>query len=181
MARLHSVIPEGCSGQTRTLMNGIAARFGKVPNTMRILANSPAALEAYLGFGRALERACLPERLREAIALAVSEHNACHYCISQHDQQAAKLGLDDRARLVARLGHSLSPRYEAAIHFALELLHKRGAVDDGDLARLRAENYSDGEIVEILAVTQMTQFANYLNHLALTDIDFPAAPTLEPH
>jgi alkylhydroperoxidase family enzyme len=39
---------------------------------------------AYLGFAQALAGGGLPRRLREQIALAVGEANACTYCVAAH-------------------------------------------------------------------------------------------------
>ena len=49
-------------------------------------------------------------------------------------------------------------------------------VYDGDLDRVRHAGYGDAEIAEIVAVVAWKTFANYFNHVAGTDIDFPAVP-----
>ena len=49
MARLTQVNPETTTGATQQLLAGVKAKLGMVPNLMRSLANSPAALEGYLG------------------------------------------------------------------------------------------------------------------------------------
>jgi hypothetical protein len=42
--------PDQATGMTRALFDLVKDRMGMVPNIMSILANSPAALTAYLGF-----------------------------------------------------------------------------------------------------------------------------------
>jgi len=49
-----------------------------------LIANSPAALEGYLGLSGALNKGALPAPTRERIALAVAEINGCNYCLSAH-------------------------------------------------------------------------------------------------
>jgi hypothetical protein len=44
---------------------------------------------------------------------------------------------------------------------------------------VRDAGYSDGQIVEILAVTAENIFTNLLNVVAETDIDFPVLHTAE--
>ena len=51
---------------------------------MRVLGNSPAALEGYLSLSAAIARGVLPARVREQIALTVAEINDCGYCLSAH-------------------------------------------------------------------------------------------------
>ena len=75
MPRLKQIEPETTAGRTRELLEQTKARMGKVPNLIKTLANSPAALEAYLGFSDALSNGVIPAQLREQIALAVSEAN----------------------------------------------------------------------------------------------------------
>jgi alkylhydroperoxidase family enzyme len=47
------------------------------PNMMKTMANSPAVLEGYLGFSGALGHGALAPKLREQLALVVSEDNGC--------------------------------------------------------------------------------------------------------
>ncbi len=55
MPRLQAIDPKDATGQTKTLLEGVQEKFGMVPNLIRTLANSSAALQAYLAFGDALE------------------------------------------------------------------------------------------------------------------------------
>ena len=63
---------------------GGAKQLGMVPNLFRVVANSPAAPEGYLGLSGALTKGSLPAATRERIALAVVEVNGCRYCLSAH-------------------------------------------------------------------------------------------------
>jgi alkylhydroperoxidase family enzyme len=51
----------------------------------RLIANSPAALDGYLGLSGALNKGRLPAPTRERIALAVAEINSRNYCSSHTD------------------------------------------------------------------------------------------------
>ena len=55
--------------------SGQEATRRRTPNMYRLLANSPAALEGYLGLSGALDKGMLPAPTRERIALAVAEIN----------------------------------------------------------------------------------------------------------
>ena len=62
------------------LLEAVNKQLGLVPNMFRLLANSPAALEGYLGLSAALVKGYIDAKTRERIALAVAEANGCDYC-----------------------------------------------------------------------------------------------------
>ena len=55
---------------------------------------------------------------------------------------------------------------------------KRVIHTDADVERLRRAGYTDGEVGEIVANVVLNLFTNYFNHVAATELDFPAAPDL---
>jgi len=61
----------------------------------------------------------------------------------------------------------------AAVSFAAKVVRDRGHVTDAGIKAVRDAGFSDGQIVEILAVTAENIFTNLLNVVAETDIDFP--------
>jgi len=75
------------STSIRTLLDGVAAKRCSVSsNMMRVMANSPAVFDGYLSFGTALGKGVLPAALRERIAIAVAEANACCVCLAAYTQ-----------------------------------------------------------------------------------------------
>jgi hypothetical protein len=56
MNRIHQLNPEEAIGKTAA----IEAKLGFVPNLMRMLGNSPAAMEGYLGLSGAIARGRVP-------------------------------------------------------------------------------------------------------------------------
>ncbi|MBV9513345.1 MAG: hypothetical protein JO280_04755 [Mycobacteriaceae bacterium] len=49
---------------------------------------------------------------------------------------------------------------------------------DEDVEQLRRAGYTDGEVGEIVANVALNLFTNYFNHVAATELHFPAAPDL---
>ena len=66
---------------SRPLLEAAKKQLGSVPNLFRVIANSPAALEGYLGLNGALVKGTLDAKTRERIAVAVAEINGCGYCL----------------------------------------------------------------------------------------------------
>ncbi len=84
MSRFNQIAPDVATGKTKELLGAVKSRFGRVPNMIQEMANSPAALEAYLQFSGALAGGSLSAANREQIALAVGQLNHCDYCVSAH-------------------------------------------------------------------------------------------------
>ena len=106
-------------GAARPLLAAVGKRLGTVPNLFRIVANSPAAHEAYIGFSDALGKGVLSAPTRERIALAVAEVNGCDYCLSAHTYLARNVAKLDDAEITAnRSGASNDIKADAAIRFA---------------------------------------------------------------
>ncbi|WP_131738973.1 carboxymuconolactone decarboxylase family protein [Actinomadura roseirufa] len=150
-------------------LDELERRLGRVPNMVRVMANSPAVLEGYLGLSRALKRATLPPATAERIALAVGAANACSYCVSAHTHGARGAGLDEAEIEAAKAGTSADPKEAAAVAFARELTESRG--DAGDAAA-RAAGWTEAQVLEIIAIVALQTLTNYVNKVAGTENDW---------
>ena len=63
---------------SQPLLEGVKKQLGVAPNLFRLVANSPAALQGYLGLSSALSKGALSAATRERIAIAVAEENGCN-------------------------------------------------------------------------------------------------------
>jgi uncharacterized peroxidase-related enzyme len=165
---------------SQPLLEAVGKQLGTVPNLFRLVGNSPAALEGYLGMMGALAKGALPAATRERIALAVAEINGCDYCLAAHaylGKNLAKLSDDEIA--ANRAGSSNDPKADAAVRFAALVARARGHVDAQAVQAVRVAGYSDAQIVEIVQHVALNTWTNYLNEVAATEIDFPAVPALE--
>jgi uncharacterized peroxidase-related enzyme len=152
MARLTLIDPAQATGETKELLEAVKAKIGSIPNLTRGLANSPAALRAYVDLSNALAGGKLNGAMRERIALGTAEHNACTYCLSAHTFVAKNvLKLDQDEIDAARRFESDDERVAAGLRFARAVLEQRGQVSYEDLDQVREAGYSDGELAEIVA------------------------------
>lgn len=165
--------------KAQPLLEAVRKQLGSVPNLFRVVANSPAALEGYLGLSAALGKGSLPAATRERIALAVAEINGCDYCLSAHSYLGKSVAKLDEAEILAnRHGHSNDPVADAAVRFAVKVVGARGKVGDDDLRAVRLAGYDDAQIVEIVQHVALNTWTNYINNVAGTVIDFPVAKAL---
>ena len=155
---------------------GVQARLGMLPNVVATFAQSPAALKGYLAFSGALAGGRLTPRQREVVALAVAQANQCEYCLAAHTAIGRSVGLTDEEARAARDGHGTDALENALAAFASAVVRQRALVSDAELNRFRARGLDDELIVETLAHVALNVLTNYTNHVAATDVDFPAVP-----
>ncbi len=174
MSRITIPTVEQAPDASKPLLAAVKQQLGVVPNLMKVVGNSPAALEGYLALNGALAKGKIDVKLRERIALAVAEYNGCDYCLSAHDylgRNIAKLGQDELD--AARDGRSSDPRADSALRFARRVAESRGRVSDADLAAVRLAGFDEAGVIEIVVNVALNVLTNYVNNVAATDIDFP--------
>ena len=180
MSRLNTPATiEAAPAKSQALLQAVEKQLGMVPNLFRVVSSSPAALEGYLGLSGALGKGSLPAATRERVALAVAQLNGCNYCLSAHSYLGKNLAKLDDAEITAnRHGHSNDAKADAAVRFAAQVVRARGHVGDADVQAVRAAGYDDAQIVEIVLHVALNTWTNYINEVAQTEIDFPAALAL---
>jgi uncharacterized peroxidase-related enzyme len=173
MSRLQIVDPSAATGKAKDLLDAVKAKLGRAPNMTKVMANSPAVLEAYLGFSGSLSAGLLDPQIREQLALVAAQQNHCDYCLSAHTAIGKMVGLNPEQIAASREGSGSSEKATAALTFAKRVLDGKGAIQESDLAAVRAAGFSDGEIAEIIAHVALNVFTNYFNVATQVDIDFP--------
>jgi uncharacterized peroxidase-related enzyme len=139
-----------------------------------MVGTSPSVLEGYLGLSAALGKGDLPAPTRERIALAVAEINGCSYCLSAHTYLGKNIAkLDDAEMIANRNGASNDLKADAAVRFAVKVIKSRGHVSDDDMRAVKLAGYDDAQVIEIVMHVALNTWTNYINEVAMTEIDFP--------
>lgn len=178
MSRLKLISPDSATGKAQELLAAVNAKLGLVPNMTRAMAGGPAALEGYLQLSGSLSHGRLSPKIREQLALAISEVNGCEYCLAAHSAVGKMVGLTSDQIRDSRLGSAIDPKVDALLRFARRVVDARGRVTNDDLAEVRAAGFDDGAIAEVVAHVALNVFTNYFNNVAETDLDFPKAAPL---
>lgn len=178
MTRIPALDPTTATGKVRDLFTAVKGKLGVVPNLMRSLGNSPAALEGYLSLNGALAGGSLSAQDRERLALAIAQANGCDYCLAAHSALGKMAGLTPDQIRDSRTGAEADAKAAALLGFARRVLDTRGKVSDADVTAVRAAGYTDGDIAEVVAHVAVNVLTNYFNNAAHTDIDFPKAAPL---
>ena len=173
MPTLRPLEPETATGKTKELLDLVLARTGRIPNMIRMMSNSAAALGAYLNFATAFRDGVLPERMRDLIGISVAEASSADYALSAACALAKSGGASAAEIEAARNTESNDPRTSAALAFAAELVARAGHLPSGSVDALRASGFNDGEISEIVATVLLNLYRSWFNLVAGTEIDFP--------
>lgn len=173
MARIQIVSVESANAEQKALFDAIQANLGMVPNFLKVFANSPAALKAFLGLHHIAGEGSLDAQTRERIALALAQQNSCAYCLSAHTAIGRKAGLDNPEIEANRAGGSRDRKAAVAVRFARSLVAHMGEVTTEELLEMRNAGYSESDIVEVITHVGMNILTNLLGKAGRVDIDFP--------
>jgi uncharacterized peroxidase-related enzyme len=160
--------PEG----SRKMLAEVGRGLGFVPNLMGVLAESPAALEAYLTLSKIFDSSSLTTVERQVVLLSVSFENGCDYCMAAHSGLALMQGVPEGVVSALRDGTPIADaRLEALRTFTGGVTRRRAALSEAEVEAFLAAGFTRRQLLEVLVgVTQKT-LSNYVNHLALTPLD----------
>ena len=173
MARIKVITPEIANAEQKALFDAIQSQLGIVPNFLKVFANSPDALKAFLGLHGIANNGSLDPQTRERIALALAQQNECQYCLSAHTAIGRKAGLTGDEIEANRAGTSQDAKAAAAVKFARALVTHTGNVTNAELDDVRKAGYSEADTVEIITHVGMNLLTNLLGKASHVDIDFP--------
>lgn len=174
MTRTATLKPDQVPAESKSTLDAFTKSIGFTPNMMASFAQSPIAFNAWAALLGSLSKA-LDVKTRDSIGLAVSEVNGCNYCLSVHSftaEHMAKLPAEE-IRL-ARRGHAIDPKRDAAVQFARKVIETRGQVGLADLKAVRDAGYTDANVMEIVALVAMYSLTNFFNNVFDPEKDFPA-------
>ena len=173
MSRINVVNRDAANAEQAQLLDAIESQLGMVPNFLKVFANSPAALKAFLGLHEISGQGSLEPPTRERIALALAQQNACDYCVSAHTAIGRKAGLSNAEIEANRAGTSEDSKAAAAVKFAKALAEHSGEVTTAEILAVRNAGYGDAEIVEIITHVGLNILSNIIGKASRVEIDFP--------
>jgi hypothetical protein len=89
-------------------------------------------------------------------------------------------GMKDETLSTCRLAGSSDPKIDAMLKFAAAVVRERGAVTSEAFQRAKYAGCSDEQILEIVANVALFIFANYVNLVIGTEVDFPLVAPMKP-
>ncbi|MFA5968766.1 MAG: carboxymuconolactone decarboxylase family protein [Sphingomonas sp.] len=154
------------------ILNGVQAGWGFVPNLHRVLAESPAALEAYATLWGIAEKTSFSAVERNVAYLSIIYENECTYCMAGHTNLSRMAKVDDAVIAAVRDGLPIADaKLEALRKFAALVTRNRGVVSEADVAAFKAAGYTNQSVLDVLVLAATKLISNYTNHLAATPLD----------
>jgi uncharacterized peroxidase-related enzyme len=140
-------------------------KLGFVPNVLKAYAFDMAKLSAFVAMYNDLMLAPsgLSKLEREMIAVAVSSHNRCYYCLVAHGAAVRQLSGDPPLGELVAMNYRaarLSKRERAMLDFAVKLTAEPWTVEEEDRAGLRRAGFTDRDIWDIAAVAGFFNMSN---------------------
>jgi uncharacterized peroxidase-related enzyme len=140
-------------------------KLGFVPNVLKAYAFDNGKLSAFAAMYNDLMLAPsgLSKLEREMIAVAVSSHNRCYYCLVAHGAAVRQLSGDPPLGELMAMNYRaarLSKRERAMLDFAVKLTVEPWLVEEEDREALRRTGFSDRDVWDIAAVAGFFNMSN---------------------
>ena len=139
--------------------------LGFIPNVLQAYAFDNAKLEAFVAMYSDLMLAPsgLSKLEREMIAVAVSSHNRCYYCLVAHGAAVRALSGDPALGELMVMNYRAAPldkRQRAMLDFAVKVTAEPWTVEEKDREALRKAGFNDRDIWDIAAVAGFYNMSN---------------------
>lgn len=168
--KLHDI--ENAPKASAGILNGVQQAWGFIPNLHRVLAESPAALEAYATLWGIAEKTSFSPVERNIAYLSIIYENECTYCMAGHTNLSRMAKVDDASIEAIREGKALAdPKLEALRKFAALVTRNRGVLSEADVDAFKAAGYTNQSVLDVLVLAATKLISNYTNHLAHTPLD----------
>lgn len=160
------------SDKAKVALQKAEQAFGFVPNLMGVLAESPAAANAYLELNSIFSRSSFSQTEQQVVLLAISRYHECHYCIAAHSTVAQMQKVP--SKIVEAIRNDLpipDVQLEALRIFATKLVDQRGWVSEQDIQAFYDAGYEQQHVLEIIVGAAQKTISNYTNHVSETPVD----------
>lgn len=153
MPLIQTYTPENAEGQVKEIYNQVESAFGSVPNAMRILSSSPALLaRQWQQIGYYMQHPTLSSNLLAMIRMIISEATHCEYCVGFNEAMLINRGGLSSEQVAAAKQNPqnapLSDKEKAMLLFVLKATKNPLTVNAEDIAALKAQGWSDGDILD---------------------------------
>ncbi|WP_022697661.1 carboxymuconolactone decarboxylase family protein [Euryhalocaulis caribicus] len=172
MTRFKTHTPETAPEGARDLLKAQKDKLGFVPNLYGNLAESPAALKAYLQMTEIFAGSSLSTAERHVVWLAAAAENECHYCVAAHTGMAKSGRVDDAVIEAIREGDPIADdRLETLRVFTETVIRERGWAPEEEVAAFIEAGFTRENVLEVVLGVAHKTLSNYVNHITGTALD----------
>jgi uncharacterized peroxidase-related enzyme len=160
--------PASHDADIRAVFDKCTEKLGLIPNVLQAYGLRPDKLRHFMAMYNELMLAPsgLTKLEREMVAVVVSSHNRCYYCLVAHGQAVRWLSGDPELGEMLVMNYRVAPlpaRQRAMLDFAWKLTATPHLVDETDREALRAVGLSAEDIFDL---AETVAFFNLSNRMA---------------
>ena len=160
--------PEEATGDLKRAYDRIRTTRGRIPDIRSVMAGEPLVVEGFASFYPESNYACssIDRRLAEMIATVAAVANGSGFGASAHARTLAKITGDQSFSDSVRRDYrsaGLPAKERVLLDYVWKLSRTPGEMTEADMNGLRAEGWTDPQIV---ATIHVTSFFAYMNRVA---------------
>jgi len=171
MSWIDTIAYEKADAKLKALYDRVKGPNNNVDNIMMMHSLRPHTMEGHMAIYKYVlhhRDNTIDKWFLETLGVWVSTLNKCDYCVEHHFAGLKRLLNDDEKAIQIRSAIDtnnienapLENRQKAAMEYARMLTHNPGSIREESVKKLRADGYTDGEILEINQVCAYFSYAN---------------------
>ena len=171
MSWIDTIAYEKADAKLKALYDRVKGPNNNVDNIMMMHSLRPHTMEGHMAIYKYVlhhRDNTIEKWFLETLGVWVSTLNKCEYCVEHHFAGLKRLLNDDKKATQIRSAIDTNKIEEAplencqktAMEYARKLTHNPGSIREESIEKLRADGYTDGEILEINQVCAYFSYAN---------------------
>ena len=171
MSWIDTIAYEEADAKLKALYDRVKGPNNNVDNIMMMHSLRPHTMEGHMAIYKYVlhhRDNTIDKWFLETLGVWVSTLNKCEYCVEHHFAGLKRLLNDDKKATQIRSAIDTNKIEEAplencqktAMEYARKLTHNPGSIREESIEKLRADGYTDGEILEINQVCAYFSYAN---------------------
>ena len=171
MSWIDTISYEKADAKLKALYDRVKGPNNNVDNIMMMHSLRPHTMEGHMAIYKYVlhhRDNTIDKWFLETLGVWVSTLNKCEYCVEHHFAGLKRLLNDDEKATQIRSAIDTNKIEEAplencqktAMEYARKLTHNPGSISEESIEKLRADGYTDGEILEINQVCAYFSYAN---------------------
>tara|TARA_B000000609_G_scaffold145250_1_gene126493 strand:- start:207 stop:815 length:609 start_codon:yes stop_codon:yes gene_type:complete len=171
MSWIDTIAYEKANAKLKALYDRVKGPNNNVDNIMMMHSLRPHTMEGHMAIYKYVlhhRDNTIDKWFLETLGVWVSTLNKCEYCVEHHFAGLKRLLNDDKKATQIRSAIDTNKIEEAplencqktAMEYARKLTHNPGSIREESIEKLRADGYTDGEILEINQVCAYFSYAN---------------------
>ena len=169
MAWIKTIDQDEADEELQKIYEQLVKKRGKIANILKIHSLLPKTMNDHMKLYTHImfNKSSIPREDKELIAVVVSKLNNCSYCITHHTE-ALNYYWNDKEKinqLLETLNYTVLPsKQQSILSYAEKLTTHPDNVKEEDIKKLKKNDLTDKEILEIALIVA---YFNFVNRMAL--------------